>query len=57
MRGILSIIHLKEVNIMETLTINGLLNRYFNTDSIELGENKPKLSKQLKKLKIKVKES
>lgn len=39
---------------METFTINGLLNRYFNTDSIELGENKPKLSKQLKKLNIKV---
>ena len=39
---------------METFTINGLLNRYFNTDSIELGENKPKLSKQLKKLKIEV---
>ena len=39
---------------METFTINGLLNKYFNTDSIELGENKPKLSKQLKKLKIEV---
>ena len=39
---------------METLTINGLLNRYFNTDSIELGENKPKLAKQLRKLKIEV---
>lgn len=39
---------------METFTINGLLNRYFNTDSIELGENKPKLSKQLKKQKIEV---
>lgn len=39
---------------METLTINGLLNHYFNTDSIELGENKPKLSKQLKKLKIEI---
>ena len=42
---------------METLTINGLLNRYFNTDSIELGENNPKLSKQLKKLKIEVSDS
>jgi hypothetical protein len=39
---------------METFTINELLNRYFNTDAIELGENKPKLSKQLKKLKIEV---
>ena len=39
---------------METFTINGLLNRYFGTDSIELGENKPKLSKQLKKLNITV---
>lgn len=39
---------------METFTINGLLRNYFNTDSIELGENKPKLSKQLKKLKIEV---
>lgn len=39
---------------METFTINGLLNSYFNTDAIELGENKPKLSKQLKKLKIEV---
>lgn len=39
---------------METLTINGLLNHYFNTDAIELGENKPKLSKQLKKQKIEV---
>ena len=39
---------------METFTINGLLNTYFGTDSIELGENKPKLSKQLKKLKIEV---
>lgn len=39
---------------METFTINGLLNRYFNTDSIELGENKPKLAKQLRKLKIEV---
>lgn len=39
---------------METFTINGLLNTYFGTDKIELGENKPKLSKQLKKLKIEV---
>lgn len=39
---------------MENFSINGLLNKYFNTDSIELGENKPKLSKQLKKLKIEV---
>ena len=39
---------------METFTINGLLNAYFGTDAIELGENKPKLSKQLKKLKIEV---
>lgn len=39
---------------MKTFSINELLNRYFNTDSIELGENKPKLSKQLKKLKIEV---
>lgn len=39
---------------METFTINGLLNKYFNTDKIELGENKPKLSKQLKKLNITV---
>lgn len=39
---------------MKTFTINGLLNRYFNTDAIELGENKPKLSKQLKKLNITV---
>lgn len=39
---------------METFTINVLLNTYFGTDAIELGENKPKLSKQLKKLKIEV---
>lgn len=39
---------------METFTINGLLNTYFGTETIELGENKPKLSKQLKKLKIEV---
>lgn len=39
---------------METLTINGLLNRYFNTETIELGENKSKLAKQLRKLKIEV---
>lgn len=39
---------------MENFSINGLLNRYFNTDAIELGENKPKLNKQLKKLKIEV---
>lgn len=39
---------------MENFSINGLLNRYFNTDAIELGENKPKLSKQLKKQKIEV---
>lgn len=39
---------------METFTINGLLNKYFNTEKIELGENKPKLSKQLKKQKIEV---
>lgn len=39
---------------METLTINGLLNRYFGTETIELGENKPKLAKQLHKLKIEV---
>lgn len=39
---------------MENFSINGLLNKYFNTDKIELGENKPKLSKQLKKLKIEV---
>lgn len=39
---------------MKTFSINELLNHYFNTDSIELGENKPKLSKQLKKLKIEV---
>lgn len=39
---------------MKTFTINELLNRYFNTDAIELGENKPKLSKQLKKLNITV---
>lgn len=38
---------------METFTINGLLNKYFNTDKIELGENKPKLAKQLKKQKLK----
>lgn len=39
---------------METFTINGLLNTYFDTEKIELGENKSKLSKQLKKLKIEV---
>lgn len=39
---------------MKTFSINELLNRYFNTDAIDLGENKPKLSKQLKKLKIEV---
>ena len=39
---------------MENFSINGLLNKYFNTDKIELGENKPKLSKQLKKLKIEI---
>lgn len=39
---------------MKTFNINELLNRYFNTDAIELGENKPKLSKQLKKLNITV---
>lgn len=39
---------------MESFSINGLLNKYFNTDKIELGENKPKLSKQLKKLKIEI---
>lgn len=39
---------------MENFSINGLLNKYFNTDKIELGENKPKLSKQLKKQKIEV---
>lgn len=39
---------------MENFSINGLLNKYFDTESIELGENKPKLSKQLKKLKIEV---
>lgn len=39
---------------MENFSINGLLNSYFGTDSIELGENKPKLSKQLKKLNITV---
>ena len=39
---------------METFTINELLNTYFGTETIELGENKPKLSKQLKKLKIEV---
>lgn len=39
---------------MNTFSINGLLNSYFNTDKIELGENKPKLSKQLKKLKIEI---
>lgn len=39
---------------METFTINGLLNHYFNTEAIELGENKPKLAKQLRKLKIEV---
>lgn len=39
---------------METFTINGLLNAYFGTETIELGENKPKLSKQLKKLNITV---
>lgn len=39
---------------MKTFSINELLNRYFNTDAIELGENKPKLLKQLKKLNITV---
>lgn len=39
---------------MKTFTINGLLNTYFGTETIELGENKPKLSKQLKKLNITV---
>lgn len=39
---------------MENFSINGLLNSYFGTDSIELGKNKPKLSKQLKKLNITV---
>ena len=39
---------------MENFSINGLLNTYFSTDKIDLGENKPKLSKQLKKLKIEI---
>lgn len=39
---------------METFTINGLLNTYFGTEAIELGENKPKLAKQLRKQKIEV---
>lgn len=39
---------------MKTFSINELLNRYFGTDTIDLGENKPKLSKQLKKLNITV---
>lgn len=39
---------------MKNFSINGLLNKYFNTEKIELAENKPKLSKQLKKLKIEV---
>ena len=39
---------------MKTFTINGLLRNYFGTERIELGENKPKLRKQLNKLKIEV---
>lgn len=39
---------------MESFSINELLNAYFGTEAIELGENKPKLSKQLKKLNITV---
>lgn len=39
---------------MEKFSINSLLNTYFNTETIELGENKPKLSKQLKKANITV---
>lgn len=39
---------------METFTINELLNTYFGTEKIELGENKPKLANQLRKLKIEV---
>lgn len=39
---------------MENFSINGLLNTYFGTETIELGENKPKLAKQLRKLKIEI---
>lgn len=37
---------------MEKFSANSLLNSYFNTTEIELGENQPKLAKQLKKLNI-----
>lgn len=39
---------------METFSINTLIRNYFGTEKIELGKNKPKLAKQLRKLKIEV---